>query len=406
MNSLKNRKGSVIVFICIFFVSLVFMILAFADFSKKTAAVSAGKALCSLWADSVLAEYDLNLQKRYNIFGYYGSPSDVKEKIEFYAGESFRSKKYIDYRVTGCSLYDYALTNTEVMETQLASAGKLAFTEKFREPDAEIKSVTGYTGEVSRSELFENLPSEGSSKGFSVSSAISALTGSSSAGDAVKRAGNGWFISQYMFAYLKDASDEKGLGETFFENEIEYVICGQKSDAANMSRIRAYIIALREGPNLLYLNKDPVKSGEAEALALLLSPGPAAAATKQALLALWAYAESINDYNLLLRGYKVPFMKTEASWATDLESALKSQEEGCIYTGTETGEDYRDYLRLMVSVMDRNVRILRIMDLIQINMRKFYYKSFLLRDYYGGVRFRFDINGAEYETVKLYEKKE
>ena len=99
-------------------------------------------------------------------------------------------------------------------------------------------------------------------------------------------------------------------------------------------------------------------------------------------------------------------MKTEASWATDLESALKSQEEGCIYTGTETGEDYRDYLRLMVSVMDRNVRILRIMDLIQINMRKFYYKSFLLRDYYGGVRFRFDINGAEYETVKLYEKKE
>lgn len=160
---------------------------------------------------------------------------------------------------------------------------------------------------------------------------------------------------------------------------------------------------MREGPNALYLNRDPVKSGEAMAAAQLLTPGPAAVVTKQALIMAWALAESINDYKLLINGHKVPLNKTEATWAVDLESVINNREEGCIYTGVDVGETYQDYLSLLACTMDGRLRILRILDLIQINMRRYYYEDFLLREYNGGVRFVLTVNGEPYETVKTYE---
>ena len=98
----RNKKGSVTVFICVFFVSLVWLILIFAGVSKEKAVAGSTRALCSLWADSVLAEYDLNLQGRYQLFGFYGYPAEVKEKLAFYAKDSFDRKKYIDYQVKSC----------------------------------------------------------------------------------------------------------------------------------------------------------------------------------------------------------------------------------------------------------------------------------------------------------------
>lgn len=401
-----NKKGSVTVFICIFFVTLVFMILTFADASRKSALKSSVEALSGLWADSILAEYDLNLQKRYNLFGFYGYPSDVKRKIEFYAGDSFDSKKYITYQLTSCSLYDYALANVETAEKQMAAAGKLAFTRNFIEPESQIQPVCGYQGTVSFEKLFTDLPSAGASDSSVAARAAALLSGKNSIGEVLQKTGTGWLVNQYLMAYFKDASEDKGLGPTWFENEVEYVICGKKSDKANADGIRNRIITVREGLNAFYLNKDPVKSAEAMAAAQILTPGPGALATKQALIIAWALAESVNDYKLLINGHKVPVMKTEASWAVDLDSVINNTEEGCIFTGVDTGETYQDYLHLFANIMDRNLRVLRMLDLIQINMRKYYYEDFLIREYNGGVRFVLTINGEAHEEIKTYEPSE
>ncbi len=399
----NNKKGMVTVFICTFFVTMVFMVLVFADASRKTAVGGSVKALSSLWADSVLAEYDLNLQKRYNLFGFYGYPTDVKRKVEFYAGDSFDSKKYITYRLTGCSLYDYALVNVEIAEPQMEAAGKLAFTGDFVKPEETIKAVSGYEGSGIGEKVFEDLPSAGAEDSSLLVRLKRLLSDKNSVSSAIEKTGAAWHINQYMMAYFKDASDDKSLGPTYFSNEIEYVICGKKSDAANASAIRNRIVTLREGPNAIYLNRDPVKSGEAMAAAQLLTPGPAAVVTKQALIMAWALAESINDYKLLINGHKVPLNKTEATWAVDLESVINNREEDCIYTGVDVGETYQDYLSLLACTMDGRLRILRILDLIQINMRRYYYEDFLLREYNGGVRFVLTVNGETYETVKTYE---
>ena len=64
--------------------------------------------------------------------------------------------------------------------------------------------------------------------------------------------------------------------------------------------------------------------------------------------------------------------------------------------------DYQDYLKMLICAVDERIRILRIMDLIQINMRYMYYGTFLLREYNGGLRFTITVNGEEYETEKIY----
>lgn len=402
----RSRKGSVTVFVCLFFLSMTAMLLAFIDASRKTAVNSSAEALCSLWAESVLAEYDLNLQKRYNIFGFYGYPKDVTEKLDYYAEGSFKDKKYIRYGGSSCSLYDYALTDVDIFSRQLVEAGKLAFTEKFIRPEKEVVRVE-HAGEPdeeteARRNLFDDLPSAGSGKGYSASAVKDAVSGLTSLGDVVKAGSDSYFIEQYIFSYFKDAGDDKNLGETYFSQEIEYIICGRKSDRANQRSIRGKIVALREGTNFLCISRSPDMRARTMAAAELLTPGPAAAVTEKALMAAWALAESVNDYKLLIAGHSVPLVKTERLWATNLDSVIANKEEGCIFTGIDEGEDYSDYLRLFTYTMDSRVRALRIMDLIQINMRYLYYDSFLLREYNGGVRFSMKVNGVEHEVVKKY----
>ncbi len=400
----KSKRGSVTVFVCLFFMTLVFLLSAFIEASKKTAVHGASEALCNLWADSVLAEYDLNLQRRYNVFGYYGYPADVNEKIDFYAKESFKEKRYINYGGCRSSLFPYSLINTECLKPQLVAAGKLAFTEKFIRPAREVKTVESRQPEQipSAGTILAELPSAGSDRSISLSSVTDLLKSGQTPGELVKSGSDSYFLQQYIFAYFKDQTDSRELGKTYLENEIEYLICGKKSDAANASAIRSRIIAVREALNFLYINRDPQKSAAAMAAAQLLTPGPAAAATQKALLAAWALAESYNDYKLLLNGHKVSVMKSEATWAVDLDSVIANKADGYIFTGIEEGMSYEDHLKLFIYAVDENVRILRIMDLIQMNMRYMYYDDFLLREYNGGVQFTLSVNGEEYGAEKTY----
>lgn len=401
--NIKKKKGSVTVFVMIFFVTLVSMIFLFIDVSKKIAVNGSTDALASVWGNSILAEYDLNLQKRYNIFGFYGLPSEVNKKLDFYAKQSFQEKKYIDYEGVSSSLYEYSLANADVMKKQIIKAGIIAATEKFIKPSKEIEAAGELEpGTIRNKVILSNLPSSGSSKSISVSKITDMLKNADSFADVMTKTGDELSEKQYIFAYFKEQSNSKDLGKTFFQNEIEYIICGRPSDAANARSIRNKIIALREALNFVYLNKEPKKSAEAMAAAQLLTPGPAAIATQKALLAAWALAESINDYKLLVDHHNVPLMKSEATWAIDLDSVVANTSDKYVYTGVDQGQTYEDFLSLFTYAMDERVRLLRIMDLIQINMKYLYYRSFSLKEYSGGLRFLMKVNGVEHVVVKEY----
>ena len=51
------------------------------------------------------------------------------------------------------------------------------------------------------------------------------------------------------------------------------------------------------------------------------------------------------------------------------------------------GQNYEDYLLFLVTLVDEDTRLLRMMDLIALNMKYRYYDDFNWEEYYTGVSF-------------------
>lgn len=250
---------------------------------------------------------------------------------------------------------------------------------------------------------------------------------------------------------------KKKLGKTFFRCEQEYILNGKNTDEENESSTKKKIILLRSVMNMIYLQSDKVKCAETLAAAELLTPGPWAAATQKAIQAAWSLAEARNDYHLLINGEKVPFYKDSSSWATDIESIIKSAKEKkgkdkkrngggrkpvdekgkkridkshgesagpgrnsdekdgksltakdfdskvpYINPDNKRGEKYEEYISGMIMLIDNDVKLLRMMDLIEINMKILYYGGFKIKDYNRGLTVRLKINGENYVFKKTY----
>ena len=53
--------------------------------------------------------------------------------------------------------------------------------------------------------------------------------------------------------------------------------------------------------------------------------------------------------------------------------------------------------------LNQNTRVLRTMDIIQINMKYRYYEDFNFEEYYTGLGFSIKMNGHEYEIKDRYK---
>ena len=415
MEKLNKKRGSVTVLVMLLFVTLVSMILTFVAVSKETALKSAVGELVLVWVNSILGEYDLNLQNRYGIFGFYGMEGEVAGKLDHYARESFTDKKYVDYGGCRCSLYEYSLANTDMMKKQIVTLGRLAAAEKLLEPDDGIVPAEGADyGTIRNRAILRHLPSAGSKRSVTISGAAYLLKSSASVKDAVKKGTDRYFENSYLFSYYKDRMDSRGLGRTFFHNEIEYVINGRPDDSTNERLTMLKLIGVREVMNLAFIIRDPKLSGETLAAAELMTPGPAAPVTQKLIQAAWALAESRNDYLLLINGGRVTVMKDADSWAIDLQSIVgRSPKKGdekdlkkkaaYVDTHNRSGDTYEDYLGFLAYAMDEEVKVLRMMDLMQINMKYCYYEDFELRDYSAGLKAVFSVNGDDHEVEKEYQ---
>ena len=58
---------------------------------------------------------------------------------------------------------------------------------------------------------------------------------------------------------------------------------------------------------------------------------------------------------------------------------------------------------IMIMAMDERVRLLRIMDIVQINMKYRYYRDFNMMEYYVGTRFTLEANGRSYDFEESYK---
>lgn len=394
---MMNKKGTAAVWIMVIFSSMMLAVSAFIYEAREQAVYSSAKALGDLWANSILAEYDRNLQSRYGLFCYYGDEKTVDEKLDMYAGYTFSKKSYIDYEGSSSTLYKYALVNTEEYRKQILKAAKYCISDKTVNPHMEKEREEGCSTDV-----FSQLPSQGSNGGITVSSVVDMVKSSEGLESIIKVGKDQALIDSYIGRYYRNSMDDRDLGNTYFKGEEEYILFGRKTDGANMRAARVRIVAAREALNLIFLEKSPEKSAALTTAARILTPGPAAKGTRAALAAAWALAESENDYKLLINGKKVPFMKDDESWAVDLDMVVADKENGYIDKDNETGNTYSQYLRAFLAMEDEDIKLLRMMDLVQINMKYLYYDSFSLSDYRCGVSYVMKVNGREHHFEKTY----
>ena len=292
------------------------------------------------------------------------------------------------------------MLNLDIFKDQIIALGKIV---KIKDVLNKSESEDNKTNEIVEDKIINNqkilngLPSSGVKLSISISKVTEIIKKSFSIKEIINQSSNAYYENQYISSYFNDYLDAKKPETSYFNNEIEYIICGKTSDSANIDSVKSKILLLRNALNFSYLLTDKKRRSAAMAAAEIIAPGPAAIAAELVIIEGWALLESHNDLKLLLAGKKVPLLKTNETWVTDIDMYLKNKSKGVIDSEAKDGINYKGYLNILTYFLDENTKLLRIMDLIQINMKYLYYEDFLIKEYNCGLEFDMKVNRKIYE---------
>lgn len=403
--ALMNKKGNFAVFAAMAFSSMMIMVIAAIN-SAHTAAISS-KAECfgNLWCKSILGEYDIILKERYGLFAFYGNNYETAGKINFYAENSFGDKSYIRYKGTEVSLEGYELTDTAALKRQIEKV----ILSGYKPPVTDIDESRNPEGEntdsdrdITASWIIRGLPSQGHREKFDMTGTISKIK----AGAGIKNIAGRTAVDMYILTFFKDCMESRDLKSTYFNCEVEYILTGRLSDTEAKKKAAGKIKGLRNALNLYYLYTCSEKREAAMALAQTVMPGPGAVLVQAVILESWAYAEAENDVKILYDKKTVPLLKKDSDWALSLENVFADETAGKYIAPASISDkgygQYEDYIRILLCGMSEETKLLRVMDLIQVNMKYSYYGSFLLKDYHTGLDYEITVNGEKHEFKDSY----
>ena len=421
-----SKRGTASVFLMMILASMILVTGLFVHAASRTAGRSYTDAVLELAGRSILSEYDIPLQERYGIFAVQAEQSQMEAKLKYYADYSFhnnylkeltRGRKYLDpLKLDMESVYvdlkGYSITNTELFEKQILEHMKKGIVKNLLDAD-EGAALKRLDIELKNQQVINSLPSHGYSVnapdiGQLVREGIPSI-------ESIRDSGsNNFLVNEYIMGCFRNHNGGKETRDTFFLNEVEYILSGKFSDQKNYKDVRGELLLMRVGLNSLHIFSDPVKRNEVTSLASLLTPGPGALVTEALIVAAWAAAEAENDIRRLEDGKEAALLKTRDQWALDLERAVKYNEKnpdeiepkkesgGYAEPRLKNGNDYEEYLRILLFLENREIKLLRCMDLIQLNMKGSYRKDFDLKGYYGGFQFEAVVQGKTHSYIQKY----
>lgn len=428
---IDNKKGSYMVFLTMLFSGILIFLIAAITAAGHLAIDSTAEDFGKQWGRSILAEYDRNLKNRYGLIGYNGGNlCDLENKLNFYGDYTYGKKKYIQYNIGKCQNKGYELMNSEIFQKQIRDVT----ISQVKPKEIELKNQTGENKNFSKEEsqgtryitsrwIINGLPSKGKEAGIGITSLIGKLKEGVSFKNLLSEATE----NLYIFVFFKDYMNKRDLGNTYFENEIEYIISGKLNDEKARQSVYRNLLLIRNGLNLAYLYSSSDKRQATLLAAEAITPGPLAPLTQALILESWAFLEALNDLEILYDNKKVPIVKSDNNWALSIDNAVKeiaksinkggesqdidhkepgdnSNKKSRKYVSPSSieGIEYSDYLRLLITTLPKKTRELRIMDLIQINMKFLYNGGFLMADYYTGIRYSLEVNGTPHEFDEKY----
>lgn len=391
----NNKKGVTAVFLTIIAGAVLSCVIVFIQLAASAASVSYCGNLFNLAGRSVLSEFDLELKSRYGIIAFSRDGSSIAEEIKKYVKYTVTDDRYIRLGEVSVDLKDYCLMDCEIFEEQVTDSVNFKNLIVEEENGGPVE-----TGErtLRNSKTINALPSKGMTDTPSVHALVSNIKNMASISDLWKKGSREYLTTVYIFSVFKSGMSAADDENSFFRNEIEYILEGKKSDAANRSAVRADLLKLRTLLNSIYIYSSPKMMKEALLLAETITPGPEAVITQAALIAAWAAMEAELDIKTLDEGGKVPVFKDPSSWKTDINgkvAAGKGEFE-------ERGYDYEGYLKILLTALKKEVRLTRMMDLIQINLQGTYSEDFYIKDCYRGFKFEAQVNGRKMKYDEKY----
>lgn len=393
---MKNKKGSVAVFLLINFLVSVFVIGTFGEIASGIAARSFINAVIDLAGRSVLSEYDRYLKDRYGLFGMLMEPEAAESRLNFYILEGFGKKQgkidLFDLSIseTCADMSCYALTNEDLLEEQIVEymnhyvrvegMSIMELLLKTKESDDNSGASQQKERELFNEKVIHVLPS----RLLSIDQ-MNYLT-VPSLDNLTEKPGKHALINLYIIKKFRHHLTDVEAFNSFFANEVEYILFGKIDDKENRNLTKNYLLALRSGINAAHILSDPEKRELIAIAANIIAPGPGAAAAQLLLIGTWAAAEASNDISRLEKGGRVPLLKTSDDWMTDLDSAMNNIFQSTSSVDADTkGLSYEGYLLLMLFFESREAKLARVMDLIQLNMQGGYCETFKMYECYGGL---------------------
>lgn len=163
------------------------------------------------------------------------------------------------------------------------------------------------------------------------------------------------------------------LDKSLLKYQLEYLAFGKSSDYRNLEKMAETLLFWRQASNMLYLFNCQEKVSEAEvvatALAVIAFNPELADPIKYSILFAWTFAESIHDLHVLFSGGRIPLFKTDNTWKLSL-SNMFSFKEHMDSKGSEEGLLYEDYLRIKLLLTPSEEKTKRMMDVIEMDIRR------------------------------------
>ena len=403
------KRGEITAFLSLIFVLLVSFILAMTESamiqtSKNRKRLDVDRAVFSLFGEyqkELLGEYDVfAIEGSYetgcfeesqilNRLAYYGSVGIRQEITDIQlltdnGGQAFREQviQFME-ESTGIALVQNLTGLAADWEEQQVQGQEVSdqLDQALTQSGGLLPEEAGELLHAKNSGILSLVLPEGftlSTKAIGSEEQVSVRVRNTGRGSFPVRTGTGGIegrllFEKYILEHFSSAVEPKAEGRNL-DYEIEYLLCGNKSDEENLKAVVLRLLLFRFAMNYVYLMSDAQKQGEAEAMALaisavLLQP-EAVEIIKQLLLLLWSFGESVIDLRTLLSGKKAAFMKSEESWQLQLSSLFRlgSAEDSLQGTDTENGMDYAQYLQILLFLKEDTELTMRTLDRVEQNL--------------------------------------
>lgn len=178
-------------------------------------------------------------------------------------------------------------------------------------------------------------------------------------------------FQEYIMAYTGHYDQEKEGSRLAYQTE--YILFGKGSDMENLESMIYRLLAIRAAANMIYLMSDTEKMKGIEmaatVLASLILLPEIEPLFKTILVLSWATAEGMYDVSQLLKGNRIPLIKTKEDWHYSLESLLSFHEETEEKDSSE-GLSYEDYMRIFLCFQNKKTMTYRLMDIMEMDIRQ------------------------------------